>query len=158
MVRFITILVLLTSCSRDFSKLCSELYPCRDSTIYVGISVLDSIPYIEYVRDTIFQNRDSTKFDSNFDLWKIGKLDSTIHIKFLDSVKYIPVIKYKYITRQAENKIVKVRDLAKEKLLERKISNLESKLTKKEKKINFPLWIILFFAIGSLGFKYLKKL
>lgn len=134
-------LLLLLSCNRDLAKICSETFPCRDSVTYIGIGVTDSIPYIEF--DTLYQERIDTHY--SFGTIEIDKPTQYI-------VK--PVIRWKYIEREGKKEIIKVRDTAREKYLENKISELERKT---QPKLNIPWWVWLILIAGGYGVYKLKK-
>jgi hypothetical protein len=127
--------LLLASCNNKLAQKCAETYPCKDSTTYVGIGIPDSTPYIEFVKVPYpeIHRKDSV-------IWK-------------DSISYVPVIKWKAGTKERVEKIVKVRDTAKEKVLQDKIDELETQLQKSESKpdVKLPWWIAVIVAVFGYG-------
>ena len=140
MVRLIGILsvaILLASCNNKLAQKCADTYPCKNSTTYVGIGIPDSTPYIEFVKVPYPEIHDNI-------VWRDS--GST-------KIAYRTEIKYKYITRQGVEKIVKVRDTAKEKVLQDKIDELETQLQKSESKpdVKLPWWIAILVALFGYG-------
>lgn len=143
-IGFVSVILLLTSCNNKLAKRCAETYPCKDSTITKEIEVHDSIPYIEFEKvpypDRVYVWTDAgmPRFDS-----------------LPDSIRYVfkPVIKYKYITRKGVEKIIRVRDTAKEKVLQDQIDELQNQLQKSESKpeVKMPWWIAIIVALFGYG-------
>ena len=152
MVRFTIAVFLglsLASCNNKLAEKCAEVYPCKDSITYVGIGITDSIPYI--VMDTLW--KDSIVKDRVYVWTDMGTPKEKEYV-------LKPVIKYKYITRQGVEKVVRVRDTAKEKVLQNEIEKLQKQLQKSESqtRIKIPWWVAIFIALFGYGlYKTTKK-
>jgi hypothetical protein len=146
MVRFIGLVsigLLLTACNNKLAQRCAETYPCKDSTTYVGIGIPDSTPYIEFVKVPYPETHENI-------VWRDS--GST-------KIAYQTELKYKYITRQRVEKIVKVRDTAKEKVLQDRIDELQKQLEKSESKpdVKLPWAVAAIITLIALLLKGKKK-
>lgn len=136
LIGFVSVILLLTSCNNKLAKKCAETYPCKDSIILKEIEVHDSIPYVEF---------EKVPYPDRVYVWTDAGMPK--------EKEYVlkPVIKYKYITRKGVEKTVKVRDTAKERVLQDKIDKLETQIKNKTKNKIKEIFLILGIIIALIA-------